>query len=100
MVTEHIALSVLPGNEAEYEKVLAEARYVIASVKVMPQRFHFALGRDTQLLPLLVEFDSVEDHLKGVRRLEAFALWRRLLGHLRAPGLTIEHCVAVDSLNN
>lgn len=100
MVTEHVVMSVLPGKEAEYEHAFAEAKHVIASAKgcrsVSVSR---SVETPTNYL-LLVEWDSVEDHMEGFRNSEAFTEWRRLLGHLYVPAPIVEHYVAVDSLSN
>lgn len=98
MVTEHVVLSVLPGRESEYEAAFAEAKHVIASAKgcrsVSVSR---SVETPTNYL-LLVEWDSVDDHMVGFRNSEAFVEWRRLTGHLYVPAPVIEHYELVDSL--
>jgi heme-degrading monooxygenase HmoA len=40
---------------------------------------------------LLVEWDSLADHVEGLGRSEPFARWRQLLHHVYDPFPTVEH---------
>jgi heme-degrading monooxygenase HmoA len=80
MVLEHALLAVRPGEEEAFTAVLGEALGVITrspgcrSARVL--RGH----ESPSTFLLLVEWDSLEDHLDGFRRSPDFELWRSLVG--------------------
>lgn len=93
-------MSVYPGKEQEFEAAFAEAKHVIASAKGCRSVSISRSAENPTNYLLLVEWDSVDDHMVGFRESEAFVEWRRLLGHLYEPGPTVEHYSLVDSLTN
>lgn len=96
MVTEHVVLSVHAGKEAEYEAAFAEAKHVIAAA---PGCRSVRLSRSVETPSdylLLVEWDTVDDHMVGFRNSEAFTEWRRLVHHFYVAG-PLEHFEHVDS---
>jgi heme-degrading monooxygenase HmoA len=80
MITEHAVFEVPEGRQTEFETVFEKAKEFIRTSKgchsVRLLRGHEA---PNQYL-LLVEWDSVEDHMVGFRESENFVSWRALVG--------------------
>lgn len=91
VILEHAVLSVIPGQETDFESAFAEAKSIIAG---MPGFEGLTLSRcierpSTYLL--LVEWGRLEDHVDGFRRSDQYEAWRRLLHHFYEPFPTVEH---------
>jgi quinol monooxygenase YgiN len=79
MILEHVLLAVRPGEEEGFEAVLDEALGVIGTAQgCRSARILRGLESPSTFL-LLVEWDSVEDHLEGFRGSPAFDRWRALV---------------------
>jgi heme-degrading monooxygenase HmoA len=97
MITEHVELPVIPGREDEYEAAFAKARPLIAA----SPGFHGltlsrCIERPNSYL-LLVQWDSLEDHMVGFRESPAYQEWRALLHHFYDPFPVVEHFAEVAS---
>jgi heme-degrading monooxygenase HmoA len=80
MVLEHALIDIRPGTAEAFEAALAEARQVIAaSPGFVSLRLHRGVETDHRYL-LLVEWESLDDHVVGFRESRAFAAWRALIG--------------------
>src|ERR1700722_4893685 len=91
MVLEHAVLDVIPGREAEFEETFAVAKGLIAaSPGFRSLRLSRGLETPNRYL-LLVEWDTLEDHLEGFRRSDAYREWRALLPHFYNPAPVVEH---------
>lgn len=91
MVLEHAVLPVRSGQQQAFEAAFAEAVTLIAA---SPGFRSLRLSRgveDPDRYLLLVEWDSLEDHVEGFRGSAAFARWRDLLHHFYEPAPTVEH---------
>ncbi len=91
MILEHAVLDVRPGEEDDFEAAFAEAKALIAasagfrSLKLL--KCHEQQGRYL----LLVEWDSLADHMEGFRGSPAFEKWRAALHHFYEPFPLVEH---------
>ena len=68
MVTEHALLSVVPGQEQDFELALRNARPIIASMAGFQ---NLSLSRSMEspsTYLLLVQWDRLEDHTVGFRQ--------------------------------
>lgn len=97
MITEHVLLPVIPGQEDAYEKAFTRAKKVILAA---PGCLGLTLSRcverpNTYLL--LVQWQRIEDHMVGFRESEAFLEWRSLLHHFYDPAPVVEHFEQVQS---
>lgn len=91
MVLEHAVLDVSVGREGEFEDAFAMAKGLIAaSPGFVSLRLSRCLEIPNRYL-LLVEWDTLEDHLEGFRRSAAYAEWRELLHHFYDPAPVVEH---------
>lgn len=91
MILEIATLSIVPGRQREFESAFREARQVIVQADgcgaVSLQRCIETPGR----YQVLVEWPSVEHHMKGFRESARFIEWRRILGPFFAATPTVEH---------
>jgi heme-degrading monooxygenase HmoA len=95
MITEHVELPVIPGREDEYEAAFAKAKPLIAA---SPGFRGLSLTRCIErpnFYVLLVQWDSVEDHMVGFRESPAYQEWRTLLHHFYDPFPVVEHFTEV-----
>jgi heme-degrading monooxygenase HmoA len=91
MVLEHVVLPVIPGREEEFERVFADASAIIGSATGFRS---LRLGRCLETpgrYVLLVEWDSLDDHMVGFRGSPDYERWRALLHHFYDPFPTVEH---------
>lgn len=95
MILEHALLPVVPGREAEFETVFAEAKQIIAS---MPGFVDLTLSRSIETpneYLLLVHWESVEAHEQGFRGSPEYERWRALLHGFYEPFPVVEHFALV-----
>jgi heme-degrading monooxygenase HmoA len=96
MVLEHALLSIRPGEADQFEVALSEARAVIAD---SPGFISLTLRRSVErpdVYLLLVEWQTLDDHLIGFRQSERFVRWRELIGPYFAAPPAVDHFVGVD----
>jgi heme-degrading monooxygenase HmoA len=80
MVLEHAVITIRPGTGAEFEAALAEARhYIAATPGFRSLALHRGVERPDEYV-LLVEWDTLEDHLVGFRESDRFTAWRSIIG--------------------
>lgn len=79
MIIEHAVLRIKPEQSAQFEKVMRQARALIAaqpgfqSIEVRP-----AAEEENQYL-LLVKWDRIASHRDGFRKSDDYQQWRALL---------------------
>jgi len=80
MVLEHALITVRPGTSEAFEAALTEARLVIRSSEgFVSLRLHRGIETPDRYL-LLVEWETLDDHVVGFRESAAFTAWRALIG--------------------
>ena len=95
MILEHVLLDVVPGREAAYEAAFEQARPLLASRPGFRSlRLERCVERPSRYL-LLVEWDSLEDHMEGFRGAPEYERWRALLHHFYDPFPVVEHYATV-----
>jgi heme-degrading monooxygenase HmoA len=95
VILEHAILPVIPGREADFEAVFAEAKSIIAG---MPGFIDLRLSRSIETpneYLLLVNWESVEAHEVGFRGSPEYARWRALLHGFYEPFPVVEHFAEV-----
>jgi heme-degrading monooxygenase HmoA len=91
MILEHVVLDVVPGREEEFDTAFSRAKSIIAgSPGFVSLRLHRCVERPSRFL-LLVEWETLEDHMEGFRNSEAFGEWRAALHHFYDPAPTVQH---------
>lgn len=91
MVLEHAVLSVVPGQEADFESAFGEAQTIIAA---MPGFHQLTLSRcleRSNVYLLLVQWERLEDHTQGFRGSAEYQRWRELLHDFYDPFPIVEH---------
>ncbi len=98
MVLEHALITIRAGTAADFEAALMRARPIIAAAQgFLSLELHRGVESPDQYL-LLVEWETLDDHVVGFRESEAFAEWRTLIGpHFAVPPV-VDHFVPVDGL--
>jgi len=98
VILEHVLLPVVAGREDAFEAAFAEAKGIIASMPGFRSlRLERCIERRSGYL-LLVEWDTVEDHMVGFRESEEYLRWRALLHHFYDPFPTVEHYETVTTI--
>ncbi|WP_137726283.1 antibiotic biosynthesis monooxygenase family protein [Prescottella subtropica] len=91
MVLEHALLNVRAGLEADFESAFEEAKSIIST---MPGFERLTLSRCVErpgTYLLLVEWETLDDHVEGFRGSPEYERWRRLLHHFYDPFPLVEH---------
>jgi heme-degrading monooxygenase HmoA len=91
MILEVATLDVKPGQEADFERAMAQARPLIAATPgFRGLTLRRCIERPNRYL-LLVDWNALEDHTVGFRGSDRYQEWRRLLHHFYDPFPTVEH---------
>ena len=98
MILEHAVLQVIPGQEADFEAAFATAKDIIASAGGFRSLRLLRCVEDASRYLLLVEWDTLDDHVDGFRGSAAYEEWRKLLHHYYDPFPTVDHYGAVVSV--
>ena len=91
MIIEHVLLPVRPDRAAEFEAAFARARLIIES---MPGFRTLSLSRGVETpgtYLLLVEWNTLGDHVDGFRGSPEYEEWSRLLHHFYDPFPAVHH---------
>jgi len=98
MILEHALITIRPGTGDDFEEALTRARPVIsASHGFISLELHHGIEQPDQYL-LLVEWESLDDHLVGFRASAAFTEWRALIGPFFESPPVVDHFAPVDAL--
>ena len=96
MVWELAVLEIDPNRDAEFEHALHQAVPLF-------QRAHGCRGMQVQRsieqphrYRLIVDWDTLEDHVDGFRSSEDFARWRELVGPFFTRPPEVEHTSRLD----
>jgi heme-degrading monooxygenase HmoA len=91
MILERALLAVQPDSELDFEAAMEQAKEVIAQARGFRSlRLRRGIERHSTYL-LLIEWDSVEEHMQGFRESDLFVRWRELIGSYFAAPPEVEH---------
>jgi heme-degrading monooxygenase HmoA len=94
VILERAIFQVTPGSEADFEAAMDQAKDVISQSGGF-QSFRLQRGiEQPSTYLLLIEWDTVEDHMQGFRESELFVRWRELIGPYFAAAPEVEHYTA------
>jgi heme-degrading monooxygenase HmoA len=97
MITEHVVLPVIPGQEDAFMAAMEQAKCIIAAspgfISLSVER---CIEQPSQFL-LLVHWGTLEDHMEGFRGSEAYGEWRTALHHFYDPFPVVEHFEVVTT---
>lgn len=98
MVLEHALITIRPGGSEAFEAALAKASTVISASKgFLSLRLHRGIETPDRYL-LLVEWETLDDHVVGFRQSAAFTEWRALIGPYFESPPAVDHYSPVDGL--
>jgi heme-degrading monooxygenase HmoA len=95
MITEHVELPVIPGREEEFEAAFADAKRIIAASPGFRGLILSRCLERSNVYLLLVQWDTIDDHMIGFRESPAYDEWRARLHHFYDPFPTVEHYTEV-----
>ena len=91
MILEAAILDVIPGSEAEFEAVFAQASPIIASMDgYISHQLQHCIEAPNRFL-LLVQWETLEAHTVGFRGSEKYQEWKKLLHHFYDPFPVVQH---------
>ena len=91
MILEHAVLQVVPGQERGFEAAFERARPLIESSPGFRSLRILPCVEEPSRFLLLVEWERLEDHVKGFRGGPSYPEWRRLLHHFYDPFPEVDH---------
>ena len=100
MIKELAEIDVRLGQETEFEQAVARAMpFFLRSKGCQGIRLHRSLEQPTRYR-LIVEWETLEDHMVEFRNSDAFRQWRAIVGPFFAGTPRIEHLVvAIDGVD-
>ncbi len=91
MILEVALIDIEPGQEEAFIAAYAQARSIVAGTPgCRTVRMTRGIESPSRFV-LLVEWDSVEAHVKNFRETERFGIWRGLIGPYFAAPPVVEH---------
>jgi len=95
VILEHALLDVAAGREEQFEEAFSRAKAIIAQAHgVGAVRLERCVEQPHRYL-LLVEWETLEDHIDGFRGSAAYDEWRALLHHFYDPFPSVTHFTTV-----
>ncbi len=95
MILEVAVLDVKPGQESQFEEAFAKAQKIISSMEgFISCQLQKCIERKNRYL-LLVNWETLEDHIVGFRESKEYQEWRNLLHHFYEPFPEVEHYQSV-----
>lgn len=91
MILEAVMLQVKQGMEEDYEVTFKKASSIISSMKgYISHELQRCMEQKGKYL-LLVQWETLEDHVIGFRLSQEYQEWKALLHHYYDPFPTVEH---------
>lgn len=91
MILEAVTLSVIAGQEREFEAAFAIATPLVAAIDgYLSHELHRCLEVPGKYL-LLIRWRNLEDHTIRFRQSSEYQQWKQLLHHFYDPFPTVEH---------
>jgi heme-degrading monooxygenase HmoA len=98
MVLEHALIAVRPGTGPDFEAALGRARQIIASCRgFVSLELRRGIENPDRYL-LLVEWETLDDHMVGFRESDAFPRWRAAIGEYFDGAPMVDHYEGVEGL--
>jgi len=96
MITEIAALTIDPARAEEFEAAVASAQPFFQAAQGCRGMSLERVIEDPSRYRLIVQWDSVEDHMVTFRQSEAFQGWRSAAGPFFVEPPTVEHSRVVQ----
>ena len=95
MILEAAILNIKQGQSAEFEKAFAQASPLVeASHGYIRHELRKCVETADRYL-MLIQWETLEDHVVGFRQSPAFQEWKALTHHFYEPFPTVEHFTMV-----
>jgi heme-degrading monooxygenase HmoA len=91
MILEVAILSVIKGQEKQFEKDFRTAGKYISSIKGYVRHSLRRCVEQNNKYLLLVDWETLEDHTIGFRQSAQYLEWKKLLHHYYDPFPSVEH---------
>jgi heme-degrading monooxygenase HmoA len=88
-------MPVLPGHEEQFEQAMTKAREVISRSRGFRSLQVLRGVESPHTFLLLIEWDTIEDHMEGFRESDLFTEWRALIGPHFDGTPSVEHFTPV-----
>ena len=96
LVLEVAILDVKPGQAQDFETAFGQAKAIISSMDgYVSHQLQKCLEKPNRYI-LLVNWQTLEDHIHGFRGSSEYQEWRRLLHHFYDPFPEVEHYEILD----
>ena len=91
MILEIAMLNIRDGEHVAFEQAFSKAQDIISSTPgYISHQLQRSLDAPDKYV-LLVNWNRLEDHIKGFRQSIQYQEWKRLLHHFYDPFPTVEH---------
>lgn len=95
MITEIVSLFIKDNENDFFEESFAEAGKIFAAMKgYLKHDLQKCIEVPNKYI-LLVEWNSIDDHIKGFRKHKKYEEWKKLLHHFYEPFPMVEHYVKI-----
>lgn len=91
MIIEHVHLNIKPNQSQNFEQAFQQAKDVIAPMHGLNSVQLIKHVDDEQRYVMIIVWDTLEDHVEGFRKSEAYQEWRALLHHFYDPRPKLEY---------
>lgn len=98
MILEMATIAVKPGTEAQFEAGVAKAKPLFAQAKGCHGFELRRLIEEPSTYRLLVQWETLENHIEDFRNSEAFAGWRELVSPFFASPAVVVHATCPVAL--
>lgn len=91
VILEVARLDVKTGETAAFEQAFSQAQSIISSMPgYISHQLQKCVEKENRYI-LLVQWETLEDHIKGFRQSEQYRDWKALLHHFYDPFPEMEH---------
>jgi len=91
MILEVAILDVKEGQKKEFEAAFKQAQSIISSMKgYVSHQLQSCIEKQNRYI-LLVNWETLEDHVEGFRGSPEYQNWKELLHHFYDPFPEVEH---------
>ena len=91
MILEQAVLDIKPGQADQFERNFAQASQIIAQIPGYRKHDLLRCLEMPSRYLLLVEWESLADHVEGFRKSPEYQEWKALLHHFYDPFPTVQH---------
>lgn len=91
MITEIVLLYTREKESDLFENAFRQAREIISKMKgYLEHELQKCIEKENKYV-LIIRWNTIEDHIEGFRKSDAYKEWKRLLHHFYEPFPVVEH---------